>query len=233
MQHIHDECKRRLTISSNSYAAAANAKRKDRQFHEGDMVLVRLRPERFPPGSVSKLHARRAGPFKIVKKMGSNAYVVELPSEFGISPVFNIEDITAFKGDTSILPVPATSADGKFPTNTAPRDEIASILDHQFVSTRRGGYYKFLVQWKNRPNSESVWLQASELQRLHPHLFTTYLQYNLPESSAGNESSPSLHFQVGQGWRDATIEKVVGEVEKMKCFQISKDHRNFSFKIFT
>ncbi|KAF9664259.1 hypothetical protein SADUNF_Sadunf17G0137500 [Salix dunnii] len=115
-----------------------------------------------------------------------NAYVVELPSEFGISPVFNIEDITAFKGDTSILPVLATSADGQFPTNTTPRDEIASILDHQFVSTRRGGYYKFLVQWKNRPNSESVWLQASELQRLHPHLFTTYLQYNLPESNDDN-----------------------------------------------
>ena len=153
------------------------------------MVLVRLRPERFPPESVSKLHARRADPFKIVKKMGNNAYVIELPSEFGISPVFNIENITALKGDTSILPVPATSADGQFPTNTTPRDEIASILDHQFVSTRRGGYYKFLVQWKNHPNSELVWLQASELQRLHPHLFTTYLQYNLLESSSLGETA--------------------------------------------
>jgi hypothetical protein len=62
-------------------------------------VLVRLKPERFPPGSFTKLHARRARPFQITKKLGNNAYVIDLPSEFGISPIFNIEDITAFKGD--------------------------------------------------------------------------------------------------------------------------------------
>ena len=71
--------------------------------------------------------------------------------------------------------------------NTAPRVEIDAILDHQFVSPCRGGYYKFLVQWKNHPNLDSVWLQAAELQRLHPHLFTTYLQHNLPESSSSGE----------------------------------------------
>ena len=49
------------------------------------------------------------------------------------------------------------------PKNTTPRDEIVLILDHQFVTIRRGGYYKFLVQWKNCPQSDSVWLQASEL----------------------------------------------------------------------
>jgi hypothetical protein len=63
------------------------------------MVLVRLKPECFPPGSFTKLHARRAGPFQITKKLGNNAYVIDLPSEFGISPIFNIEDITVFKGD--------------------------------------------------------------------------------------------------------------------------------------
>ena len=31
--------------------------------------------------------------------MGTNAYVIELPFEFGISLVFNIEDLTEFKGD--------------------------------------------------------------------------------------------------------------------------------------
>ena len=168
MHHLHEGCKRRLIISTNSYATVANSKRKARQFYEGDMVLVRLRPERFPPGSFSKLHARRAGPFKITKKLGTNAYVVELPSEFRISPVFNIEDLTIFKGDVSTPPLPNTTTSLQLPKDTAPRDEITSILDHQFVSTRWGGYYKFLVQWKNQPNSDSVWLQAEELQRLDP-----------------------------------------------------------------
>ena len=58
MRAIPEECKRHLTIHTNSYAASANAKHKDRQFNEGDMVLVHLRLERFPPGSFTKLHAR-------------------------------------------------------------------------------------------------------------------------------------------------------------------------------
>ncbi|KAL6315687.1 hypothetical protein AAG906_005779 [Vitis piasezkii] len=126
---------------------SANAKHKDRQFNEGDMVLVRLRLERFPSGSFTKLHARRAGPFRVTKKLGTNAYVIELPSKFGISPVFNIEDLTEFKGDVNentIISLPEATPVLQF-QNTAPRDEIVTILDHQFVTTRRGGYYKFLV----------------------------------------------------------------------------------------
>lgn len=187
IRNVHEECKQRLTFHTNSYAVSANSKRKDRQFSEGDMVLVRLRPERFSPGSFTKLHARRAGPFKVLKKLGTNAYVIELPSDFGISRVFNIEDLNAFKGDiceSSASPTSEVTTAPRIPKNIAPRDEIANILAHKFVSTRRGGYYKFLVWWKNRPNSDSVWLQASELQRLHPHLFAAYVQQNLPESSS-------------------------------------------------
>lgn len=151
------------------------------------MVLVLLRPERFPPGSFTKLHARRAGPFQVTKKVGSNAYVIDLPSDFGISPIFNIEDLTEFKGDVeniTALPAPTITPVPRVPEITTPRDEIAAILDHQFVTTRRGGYYKFLVQWKNHPGSDSVWLQSSEIKRLHPHLFTAYTIQNLPESSS-------------------------------------------------
>jgi hypothetical protein len=99
MKDVHAEVKRRLSHSTDSYAAAANIKRRDIQFNGGDMVLVCLKPERFPPGSFTKLHTQRAEPFQITKNLGNNAYVIDLPSEFGISPIFNIEDITAFKGD--------------------------------------------------------------------------------------------------------------------------------------
>ena len=125
----------------------------------------------------------------MVKKLGPNAYVIELPADCGISPIFNIEDLTRFHGPEE--PVPATSdltiqqdAVIRVRKNTAPRDEIASILDHQFVTTWRGGYYKFLVQWKNHPQFDSVWLQASELHRLHPDLFAAYVLQNLSESSS-------------------------------------------------
>ncbi|KAG6788910.1 hypothetical protein POTOM_004988 [Populus tomentosa] len=166
----------------------------------GDMVLVRLRPERFPPESFTKLHARRAGPFQVTKKLGSNAYVIDLPADFSISLIFNIEDLTEFKGNTddvTALPVPAVTPELRIPETTAPRDEIAAIIDHQFVTTHRGGYYKFLVQWRNRPTSDSVWLQASEIQRIHPQLLTEYIYHNLPESSSLGELAIDANLEEG------------------------------------
>ena len=156
------------------------------------MVLVCLKPERFPSGSFTKLHARRAGPFQVIKKMGSNAYVIDLPSDFGISPIFNIEDITAFKGDTIDVVGNSQTEDmpasiPKIPAAPAPKDEIAAIIDHQFISTRRGGYYKFLVHWKHRSTSDSTWIKGTALQQLHPELFTAYINHNLPESSSSRE----------------------------------------------
>jgi hypothetical protein len=41
----------------------------------------------------SKLMSRAAGPFKILAKINDNAYKLELPPEFGVSPSFNISDL--------------------------------------------------------------------------------------------------------------------------------------------
>jgi hypothetical protein len=32
--------------------------------------------------------------FQVTKKSGSNAHVIDLPSDFGIIPIFNIDDLT-------------------------------------------------------------------------------------------------------------------------------------------
>ncbi|KAL5825106.1 hypothetical protein ACOSQ3_021169 [Xanthoceras sorbifolium] len=77
----------------------------------------------------------------------------------------------------------------RIPSTPPSSDTMDAILDHQFVSTRRGGYYKFLVRWATKPMSEAVWLQAAEIQRLNAELFRSYTKQNLPESSfnrAGN-----------------------------------------------
>ncbi|KAH7574983.1 hypothetical protein JRO89_XS02G0029700 [Xanthoceras sorbifolium] len=78
----------------------------------------------------SKLYARRARPFRILKKLGLNAYV---------------EDLIEFQGDVVPLSsLPETPS--RVPSLPRQPDTVADILDHQFVSTQRSGYCKFLIR---------------------------------------------------------------------------------------
>jgi hypothetical protein len=40
--------------------------------------------------------SRAAGPFKVLEKINNNAYKLELPAYFGVSPTFNILDLRPY-----------------------------------------------------------------------------------------------------------------------------------------
>ena len=46
---------------------------------------------------------RAAGPYKIIEKINDNAYKLELPPEFGVSPTFNIADLKSYLGEEDKL----------------------------------------------------------------------------------------------------------------------------------
>ena len=63
------------------------------------MVWVHLRKDRFPPGKFGKLKPRVDGPFKIIEKIGENAYKLQLLDEYEISQMFNVKDLRAYHGE--------------------------------------------------------------------------------------------------------------------------------------
>lgn len=98
---LFEEVRQRIALQTDNYAGHTNQRHNDKQFEVGDRILIRLHSKRFALGSFNKLHARRAGPFPILKKLGSNAYIINPPSTFNISPVLNAEDLTEFCGEES------------------------------------------------------------------------------------------------------------------------------------
>jgi hypothetical protein len=49
------------------------------------------------------------GPFKILAKINDNAYKLEFPPEFGVSPSFNISDLRPYLGEEDEMPSRMTS----------------------------------------------------------------------------------------------------------------------------
>jgi hypothetical protein len=72
-------------------------------FEPGDLVWLHLRKEWFPDLRKSKLMPRADGPFKVLEKINENAYKLDLPVDFGVSPTFNIADLKPYLGEEDEL----------------------------------------------------------------------------------------------------------------------------------
>jgi hypothetical protein len=96
---MHETTKLNIEKMNEKYRIAASKGCKEVKLEPGDLVWLHLRKERFPELRKSKLMSRAASPFKILTKINDNAYKLELPPEFGVSPSFNISDLRPYLGE--------------------------------------------------------------------------------------------------------------------------------------
>ena len=57
-----------------------------------------VKTERLHLEKVSKLGSRGSRPFKVLNRIGTNAYEFELPKEFRVNPTFNVSDLVPYRG---------------------------------------------------------------------------------------------------------------------------------------
>ena len=99
IKKLHKEVRLKIEKNNAKYVEQTNRRRKYVEFEVGELVWVHLRKDRFPPGKFGKLKPRVDGPFKIIEKIGENAYKLQLPDEYEISPMFNVKDLRAYHGE--------------------------------------------------------------------------------------------------------------------------------------
>ena len=104
-----------------------------------------------------KLAEKRSGPFKIIERIGSHAYRLELPPQWkNIHPVFHVSKLDAYREDPAnpnFIQPPPDIVEGE------PEWEVEKILDSRFNRDR----LEYRVKWLGWPDAEISWQDERDL----------------------------------------------------------------------
>ena len=78
MKKLNEQICAQIEKVNASYIARVNKHLKPMVFNPGDLVWLYLRNERLLSRRQNKLTAQREGPFELLKRIGDNAYKLEL-----------------------------------------------------------------------------------------------------------------------------------------------------------
>jgi hypothetical protein len=109
MIDLHEQTHQNIAAANAKYQVAGSKGRTHVTFAPGDLVWLHLRKDHFPTLRRSKLMPRAASPFKVLAKINDNAYILDLPAEFGVSPSFNVADLKPYVGEDEELSSRTTS----------------------------------------------------------------------------------------------------------------------------
>lgn len=161
----------RLKAAQDRWKSYEDNRRKSIEFEVGDYVMLKVSPWkgvlRFR--NKGKLGPRFIGPFKILKRVGEVAYVLELPEEMkGIHNTFHVSYLRKCLADvTSVI----TLDDVEIDPELTSKEEPETILGRKTRQLRNKEIPLVKVQWRHRKGSSIRWEPEERMRNEYPHLF--------------------------------------------------------------
>ena len=109
----------------------------------------------------NKLSPKYYGPYKVLQKIGTMAYKLELPASSRVYPIFHVSCLKKVIGEN--LPVqtilPELDGEGKIIL------EPEVVIEKRTRQLRIRSISEYLIKWKNLPTEDSTWEDENFIQK--------------------------------------------------------------------
>lgn len=126
-----------------------------------------------------KLTSKYYRPFRVVEKIGSLAYKLQLPTGVKIHPVFHVSQLKKHLG-THAVPeegLPLIGQDGKIKT------EPIQVLQTRSLPRNKVLVTQWLVEWANLASEDSSWEDANFIKTVFPEFYSATLKSWFPNGT--------------------------------------------------
>ncbi|GKB19649.1 putative reverse transcriptase domain-containing protein [Tanacetum coccineum] len=156
--------------------------RKTMEFQIGDRVMLKVSPWKgvIHFGKREKLNPRYVGPFKVLEKVGSVAYKLELPQELSrIHSTFHVSNLKKCYFDEPLaVPLDGIHIDDKLHFV----EEPIEIMDQEVKRLKQSRIPIVKVRRNSRRGPKFTWEREDQFQKKYLHLFIK----TAPSSSAAS-----------------------------------------------
>nr|GEW70123.1 putative reverse transcriptase domain-containing protein [Tanacetum cinerariifolium] len=166
------QIKQRMQAARDRQKSYDDLKRKPMEFQIGDMVMLKVFPWK---GVVrfrkrGKLNPRYVRPFKVLDKVGTVAYKLELPQELSrVHNTFHVSNLKKCHADEPLaIPLDGLHFDDKLHF----MEEPVEIMDWEVKRLKRSRIPLVKVRWNSRRGPEFTWEHEHQFRKKYPHIFT-------------------------------------------------------------
>nr|GEV21799.1 putative reverse transcriptase domain-containing protein [Tanacetum cinerariifolium] len=185
---IHETTKKIVQIRQIIQAARdrqksyADVRRKPLEFQVGDRVMLKVSPwkgvVRF--GKQGKLNPRHIGPFKVLAKVRTVSYRLELPEQ--LSRVHSTFYVSNLKKCLSDEPLAISLDEVHIDDKLRFVEEPVEVIDREVKRLKQSRIPIIKVRWNSRRGPEFTWEREDQFRKKYMQLFTT----NTPSTNAAS-----------------------------------------------